>query len=204
MRKVVQFLPYGTRVLAICAVLAGIGVGFLQATFGSAFVCFDSCVTREFMFSYLGPSTGANATALRRARAAGAGGICSLLSRHRAGAACSHADPLPADLGSGRRRRALRPPAARSDHSPCRPGWRPHPGVSEIVSNLVGAGHPACRRRVVRRSGLPAMAPLSDTESIMAHRDSQTTRPQTELVSRNDRNDISRRLLHLISGLCWS
>jgi hypothetical protein len=57
MRKVVQVLPYVTRVLAICAVLAGIGVGFLQATFGSAFVCFDSCVTREFMFSYLGPST---------------------------------------------------------------------------------------------------------------------------------------------------
>ena len=37
--------------------------------------------------------------------------------------------------------------------------------------------------RLVGRPGLPAMAPLSDTGSIMAHRHSQTTRPETELVS---------------------
>jgi hypothetical protein len=56
-QRVAEFLLFASRTLAICAVLAGIGVGFLQMTAGSAFVCFDSCVTREFMFSYLGPST---------------------------------------------------------------------------------------------------------------------------------------------------
>src|SRR5215469_9506523 len=57
MQKVAQFLHVASRSLAICAVLAGIGVGFLQMTAGAAFVCFDSCVTREFMFSNLGPGT---------------------------------------------------------------------------------------------------------------------------------------------------
>jgi hypothetical protein len=57
MRKVTQSLLFASRGLAVCAVLAGTGVGLLQATIGPAAVCFDSCVTREFLFSYLGPST---------------------------------------------------------------------------------------------------------------------------------------------------
>jgi hypothetical protein len=56
MQKVTQFLHVASRGLAVCAFLAGIGVGFLQMTAGAAFVCADSCVTREFMYSYLGPS----------------------------------------------------------------------------------------------------------------------------------------------------
>jgi hypothetical protein len=54
MQKVVQFLPYISRSLAVCAVLAGLGAGFLEATVGVAFVCFDSCPDRDFYFSYLG------------------------------------------------------------------------------------------------------------------------------------------------------
>jgi hypothetical protein len=57
MQKVLQFLLFASRGLAVCALLAGIGVGFLQMTGGASFVCFDSCPTREFMFSYLGPTT---------------------------------------------------------------------------------------------------------------------------------------------------
>ncbi len=57
MRKVARFLHAASRVLAVCAVLAGVAVGFLQATIGAAVICVDSCVTRAFMFSYLGPST---------------------------------------------------------------------------------------------------------------------------------------------------
>ena len=55
MQKVTQFLLFASRGLAICAVLAGIGVGFLEASFGAAFVCFDSCPTREEMFPNIGP-----------------------------------------------------------------------------------------------------------------------------------------------------
>jgi hypothetical protein len=57
MQKVAQVLHVASRSLAVCAVLAGIGVGFLEVTFGASFVCVDSCPTREFLFSYLGPST---------------------------------------------------------------------------------------------------------------------------------------------------
>jgi hypothetical protein len=55
MRKVVQFLPYVSRSLAICAVLAGLGVGLLEV-YLSPLVCFDSCPDRDFYFSYLGPA----------------------------------------------------------------------------------------------------------------------------------------------------
>jgi hypothetical protein len=55
MQKVTTVLLFASRGLAICAVLAGIGVGFLEASFGAAFVCFDSCPTREEMFPTIGP-----------------------------------------------------------------------------------------------------------------------------------------------------
>ena len=55
MRKVVQVLPYASRSLAVCAVLAGLGVGLLDV-YLSPLVCFDSCPNRDFYFSYLGPT----------------------------------------------------------------------------------------------------------------------------------------------------
>ena len=55
MRKVAQFLLVASRGLAICAVLAGLGVGLLDV-YLSPLVCFDSCPDRDFYFSYLGPT----------------------------------------------------------------------------------------------------------------------------------------------------
>jgi hypothetical protein len=55
MRHVVWFLPFVTRGLTICAVLAGLGAGLLEV-FAAQFVCVDSCPTRDFYFSYLGPT----------------------------------------------------------------------------------------------------------------------------------------------------
>jgi hypothetical protein len=55
MQKVAEFLPPVTRGLSVCAVLAGIGVGFLAVTFGPVAVCFDSCSTREGTFPNVGP-----------------------------------------------------------------------------------------------------------------------------------------------------
>jgi hypothetical protein len=55
MRKVAQFLLVASRGLAICAVLAGLGVGLLEV-YLSPLVCFDSCPDRDFYFSYLGPT----------------------------------------------------------------------------------------------------------------------------------------------------
>jgi hypothetical protein len=57
MRRVVQGLPYLSLVLASCAIVAGLGAGLLEGTFGADFVCFDSCPDRDFYFSYLGPGT---------------------------------------------------------------------------------------------------------------------------------------------------
>jgi hypothetical protein len=56
MQKVVQFLPYVSRSLAIFAVLTGLVPGLLEATFGADFVCFDSCPDRDFYCSYFGPA----------------------------------------------------------------------------------------------------------------------------------------------------
>jgi hypothetical protein len=56
MRHIVWFLPFVTRGLALCAVLAGLCAGLLWA-FAASFVCVDACPTRDFYFSYLGPST---------------------------------------------------------------------------------------------------------------------------------------------------
>jgi hypothetical protein len=55
MRRVVWFLPFVTRGLALCAMLAGLGAGLLEAI-GAGLVCVDSCPTRDFYFSYLGPT----------------------------------------------------------------------------------------------------------------------------------------------------
>ncbi|MGZ3599634.1 MAG: hypothetical protein ACXWQ5_07925 [Ktedonobacterales bacterium] len=51
MRKVAQFLHVASRVLAICAVLAGLAAGLLTVSVVAAFICFDSCPTREDFFS---------------------------------------------------------------------------------------------------------------------------------------------------------
>jgi hypothetical protein len=56
MRKAGQLLLYASRVLAICAVLAGLVTGLFEATLGADFTCFDSCPTPEFFFSNLGTS----------------------------------------------------------------------------------------------------------------------------------------------------
>jgi hypothetical protein len=45
MWHVVRFLPFVVRGLAICAILAGVGVGLL-GVFGASFGCFDTCPTR--------------------------------------------------------------------------------------------------------------------------------------------------------------
>ena len=56
MRKVAQFLLVASRGLAICAVLAGLGVGLLEV-YLSPLVCFDSCPTHAEYFARLGPGT---------------------------------------------------------------------------------------------------------------------------------------------------
>src|SRR5437660_12595921 len=55
MRQVVQFLLFASRVLALCAVLAGLAAGLLQATIGATIICVDSCPPRDAYFSDLGP-----------------------------------------------------------------------------------------------------------------------------------------------------
>jgi hypothetical protein len=54
MQQVVRLLPDVSRSLAICAVLAGLGAGFLEA-FGADLVCFDTCPTQADYFAHLGP-----------------------------------------------------------------------------------------------------------------------------------------------------
>jgi hypothetical protein len=56
MRRVVYVLPFVTRGLALCAVLAGLGAGLLQATIGTAFICFDTCPSSAYYFAHLGPT----------------------------------------------------------------------------------------------------------------------------------------------------
>jgi hypothetical protein len=54
MRHAVWFLPFVTRLLAIGAVLAGLGAGYLESTFGVAFICMDVCPTRAVYCSGFG------------------------------------------------------------------------------------------------------------------------------------------------------
>ena len=54
MQKAVQFLPFATRGLAICAVLAGLSAGLL-VWLGGALACMDTCPTRDVFFVGLGP-----------------------------------------------------------------------------------------------------------------------------------------------------
>ena len=56
MRQVARLLPAVSRSLAIGAVLAGLGGGYLEASFGSGLVCFDTCPSRAEYFAELGPT----------------------------------------------------------------------------------------------------------------------------------------------------
>lgn len=55
MRIFVQFLHLTSRFLAICAMLAGLVAGFLEAVVGATIICVDSCPPRDAYFSDLGP-----------------------------------------------------------------------------------------------------------------------------------------------------
>lgn len=44
------------RFFAVCAIVLAFGAGFLQAWFGAAFVCFDTCPEQIFFFPTEGPS----------------------------------------------------------------------------------------------------------------------------------------------------
>lgn len=54
MRQVVRLLHPASRGLALCAVLAGLAAGFLEAVVGAIFICVDSCSPRDVYFSHLG------------------------------------------------------------------------------------------------------------------------------------------------------
>lgn len=55
MGKSAPLLLLVSQCLAFCALLAGLGAGFL-ATFAADYTCFDTCPTREGYFSLLGPT----------------------------------------------------------------------------------------------------------------------------------------------------
>lgn len=57
MRMLARVLLLASRFLAIVALLAGLGAGLLEATLGSAFVCFDSCPVPFIYFANQGPTT---------------------------------------------------------------------------------------------------------------------------------------------------
>lgn len=52
-RKIARFLLPTSNVLAVLAALVGLGLGFLLATLGAAFTCFDSCPTPDDYFARL-------------------------------------------------------------------------------------------------------------------------------------------------------
>jgi hypothetical protein len=56
MQQVVTFLHIAARIVAVLAVLAGLAAGYLASTFGVGFICFDTCPSREFYFSYTIPA----------------------------------------------------------------------------------------------------------------------------------------------------
>ncbi len=56
MRKAISLiLLILSRLLIVGAVVAGLGAGFIQAWFGAAFVCFDTCPDPLFFFPTEGP-----------------------------------------------------------------------------------------------------------------------------------------------------
>ena len=56
MRKAISLiLLILSRLLIVGAVIAGLGAGFIQAWFGAAFVCFDTCPDPLFFFPTEGP-----------------------------------------------------------------------------------------------------------------------------------------------------
>jgi hypothetical protein len=57
MRKVARFLLLASRFLAICAVLAGLAAGLLEATLVADLTCFDTCPFPGDYFSRLIPGT---------------------------------------------------------------------------------------------------------------------------------------------------
>ena len=57
MRKGVWLLLPSSQVLTVLACLAGLGAGFLIATLGATFACFDTCPTSDDFFVHLGPET---------------------------------------------------------------------------------------------------------------------------------------------------
>jgi len=57
MRTVGLVILILSRILAVGAVLAAIGAGFIQAWFGAAFVCFDNCPDPFSYFPTEGPQT---------------------------------------------------------------------------------------------------------------------------------------------------
>ncbi|HZC06599.1 MAG TPA: hypothetical protein VE338_13270 [Ktedonobacterales bacterium] len=57
MRKAVLALLLISRFFAICAVVAGVAVGLLMATFVASFTCFDICPSLHDYFARLVPGT---------------------------------------------------------------------------------------------------------------------------------------------------
>jgi hypothetical protein len=55
MQRVILSLLIAARVLGILAVLAGLFVGYVAATIGAGFTCFDTCPTRDDFFSHFIP-----------------------------------------------------------------------------------------------------------------------------------------------------
>jgi hypothetical protein len=54
MQRIAPSLFIASRVLALCAVLAGLFGGLLMATIGAGLICFNTCPSPEFYFSQLG------------------------------------------------------------------------------------------------------------------------------------------------------
>jgi hypothetical protein len=162
MRRVVQFLPYVSRGLTICAVLAGLAAGLLEATFGAGFVCFDTCPTRAIYFAQLGPTAVqlmmpcvvlealamaaflAYGLATRQARRAVSSLLVLLVGVAALTALAQHAQATLPVWGDGE---GDRPPFRDSTGS---------------MGEGVGTGPHARRRRLVGRPGLPEMGSLSD------------------------------------------
>lgn len=55
MRMVAKVLHVAARVLALCALLAGLGAVFLEAVVSATAICVDACSPRDLYFSDLEP-----------------------------------------------------------------------------------------------------------------------------------------------------